>query len=1010
MWQNCFIKNKLVKIIRENIIFLLLFSVLFIVSCNRTYQHDTIDFECSLEKIADDKNFYADNDSSILIKGVAQKNSEVVRSGKYSVKTNSKSKFSCSVELKNISADSYIYASIWRKDGGPKEFLIISSNGNTKLYKSTSTPVKTDSLGWEKLELQFYLPANFNDKHLKINVWNSSGKIVYFDDLEVLILKQKTYPIYKEEALHIEMDKQEYLKLKDVRLRSFNSGLLQSRDDDWVKGFMFWDSLQMKTELRLKGDWLDHLYGDKWSFRMKLKKKAVWKRMRTFSIQNPMAREGVYEWMAHKIFISESVLTTRYGFVPLTFMSKNLGFYAYEEHFTKQLVESQMKREGPIMRFVEDAMWDTRTFDENGKRNYKKTAYFESSAIKPFSASRIIEDSTKLKQYIIAQNLMYQYKYNLRPASEIFNIDALAKYFAFADVMYTRHSIIWHNQRFYYNPVLCKLEPIAYDCFSDVGLHDLKGRNIFGYFTDHNKKLDSREFYMVRNLFNDAKFVSQYIEYLKKFSDRTYIESIVKPFYKDAMIYDSLVKLEFPKTSFDTSNLFYNAENVRKDVYKFEQEYLNRQIKYGKWTNDILYQKELDTLLENKFIINLLNCYLQEAETDSIRILVNSNFPDTLILLGVGENKDLINEFLVPNIKLNPGYTESSELEFILPKTKANYLYLTRKNTNEILVKEIFNWPKPTGLETPYQELKTKFHLGSNTNYNIEGDKIVFNETNIIIDEPLIIPSDYKVIIPSGTSIDIIDSAMIISFSPVFINGTKEKPVIITSSDFTGNGFTILQAKERSKLNNVKFENLNTLDYKSWTLTGALTFYESDVDLDNVTFYRNQCEDALNIIRSDFKLTNSGFDYIYGDAFDSDFSTGTVDGVSFTHIGNDAIDFSGSKILIQNTEIIGAEDKGISGGEDSQLEVRNCTIENANIGIASKDLSVVEVFDTELVDCNYGLVLLKKKPEYGPAKATLKNVAIINAKIEKLIEKGSVVFEDGKSEYGTETNVAGKFY
>jgi len=84
-----------------------------------------------------------------------------------------------------------------------------------------------------------------------------------------------------------------------------------------------------------------------------------------------------------------------------------------------------------------------------------------------------------------------------------------------------------------------------------------------------------------------------------------------------------------------------------------------------------------------------------------------------------------------------------------------------------------------------------------------------------------------------------------------------------------------------------------------WTLTGAVNFYESDVEITNTTFYRNQCEDALNIIRSDFILKNSIFDYIYSDAFDSDFSTGKVIDTKFTNTGNDAIDFSGSQILIQ---------------------------------------------------------------------------------------------------------------
>jgi hypothetical protein len=182
------------------------------------------------------------------------------------------------------------------------------------------------------------------------------------------------------------------------------------------------------------------------------------------------------------------------------------------------------------------------------------------------------------------------------------------------------------------------------------------------------------------------------------------------------------------------------------------------------------------------------------------------------------------------------------------------------------------------------------------------------------------------------------------------------------------------------------------------------------VDITNTKFYRNQCEDALNIIRSDFKLQYANFNFIYGDAFDSDFSTGSVLNTEFTNIGNDAIDFSGSEILIEDVQITEAGDKGISGGEDSKLIVKNTNIMRANIGIASKDLSMVKVSHTDIQDCNYGLVLLQKKPEYGPAKMELISTTLAGLKTKMLIEKGSILIIDGDIFEGAETNVADLFY
>ena len=57
-------------------------------------------------------------------------------------------------------------------------------------------------------------------------------------------------------------------------------------------------------------------------------------------------------------------------------------------------------------------------------------------------------------------------------------------------------------------------------------------------------------------------------------------------------------------------------------------------------------------------------------------------------------------------------------------------------------------------------------------------------------------------------------------------------------------------------------------------LTGAIVFYNSDIYLDNVLFSNNSAEDTLNIIESNYKLTNVIFENSISDAFDSDYSNG----------------------------------------------------------------------------------------------------------------------------------------
>lgn len=967
--------------------------------------------ECGAEiSTSDGKHFIAENDSNYTFYGAKQITNEQVRTGRYAVKTTPDDAFLYSITIEDVDADQYFDVSVWRKSPSSKAALVVSASDPKDLYHIATTGVEVDSLGWTKLRLKFYTPAIFLKQDVKIYVWNTDEEYAYFDDLTIELISHKKYPEYTTNRFYIEMDSLKLLKIKKTRKNAFEKGILQNSGVDWVKGFVINGDKMMKSKIRLKGDWLDHLYGDKWSFRVKLKGDNSWQGMKVFSFHNPLARMGLNEWFFHEISIAEDLLTTRYGFLPLSFMGKNLGIYAYEEHFSKQLIEAQKKREGPILRFKEDAMWDTRVLDSDRKQNLKNTPFFKAAAITPFDQSKLVEDSTKMNQFIIAQNLLLQYKYRLRHASDIFDVEAMAKYLALSDVFNARHTLIWHNQRFYYNPVICKLEPIAFDCYSDVGF-DHSENPIFGNIQNHSVGYSTDEQLMLRELFNDTLLLKRYLYFLKKYSSTSYLDSIVAELKPQSIEYDSLLQMEYPELIFDTAVLLANAKKIRTELPVFIEQTNEFILNKSQWINTPKEVITYDTLLGDSFLANLVNCYLVNETQDSSFYQIDNFFPETIHVVGFGLTPERITNFLTPVAEVQ-GFQEIRSTGFVSKiKSAEKYVFLMRENGDELSSVEIMPWPKPNGHNSPAQELESNFPLDySSELYHISGNKVNFNQGDFVVNTPIIIPLGYEVSINEGTHIDFTNNSLFISYSPVFIKGKPENMVVITSSDFSANGFTVLQASGKSELKHVRFENLNTLNYKGWTLTGAVNFYESDVELSHVEFYRNQCEDALNTIRSEFLVENCKFDYIFGDAFDSDFCRGEVNNCAFTNIGNDAIDFSGSQIMIRNTTMTVVGDKGISGGEQSQLFVENVAVSQAVIGMASKDLSEVNVKNSSISDCTYGLVLLQKKPEYGPGVMVLENTNLFRVKTNMLIEKGSLLIIDEKRFEGDVSNVADLFY
>lgn len=205
-----------------------------------------------------------------------------------------------------------------------------------------------------------------------------------------------------------------------------------------------------------------------------------------------------------------------------------------------------------------------------------------------------------------------------------------------------------------------------------------------------------------------------------------------------------------------------------------------------------------------------------------------------------------------------------------------------------------------------------------------------------------------------------------------------------------------MQTELPSSLSYVTFDGLDTPSSGMWRLTGAVTFYEADVNISHANFINNTAEDGLNIIHSNFFIDNTFFTNTFSDAFDADFCIGTIQNSTFEYTGNDAIDVSTSKITIDNITFKEIGDKGISVGENSTVTIKDISISEAQVGIASKDLSTIYGENIYIDNTIIAITLYQKKSEYGPAFIDLINLHLSgNISLDYLIEEGSSLTVDG---------------
>ena len=285
----------------------------------------------------------------------------------------------------------------------------------------------------------------------------------------------------------------------------------------------------------------------------------------------------------------------------------------------------------------------------------------------------------------------------------------------------------------------------------------------------------------------------------------------------------------------------------------------------------------------------------------------------------------------------------------------------------------IKDWNRPESLNIDKSKnLKLSIPLPDEA-YAIKDSVITVLAGNHSLRQPLLIPNGYTLILEGGVNMDITQKAFILVYGTVFATGSKESPIFITSSDKSAQGFTVLKAPRKSVLNYTSITNLNTLEEDEWQLTGAVTFYESDVEMTQVTIADNLCEDALNIIRSSFSIKELNINNTFADGFDCDFCKGKIFDSYLHHTGNDGLDFSGSYIEVESTRLENIGDKGISAGEEATLIVTDVVVDGSVIGIASKDLSKVKVVRTTLKNCQDGFAAYRKKPEFGGGTINVKS-------------------------------------
>jgi len=453
------------------------------------------------------------------------------------------------------------------------------------------------------------------EKYLGVSIFEIDDYLkIKFTSLKYVFLNNKL------ENVVIKIDQKNLYNLELQRKNKKNDN--KNFFVDFSKASLKKGETDYDIKMRIKGDRVLHWYDkDQSSYKIDLRgKKRIWG-LEEFSVQKPITRNYIYEYIFHKLLEANKLISLKYFFINLSLNDTDQGIYAVEEGFSKELIERNKKRNGPIfgLEEISGVIYPDVKYDLYSKKYWEDN---QSELIK-IALSKL----EKLKRK----------KINI---DEILDMEKWATFFAIIDLSHTLHGSLSKSVKLYYNPVTAKFEPIGFDGHHNPNL--FKDFLILDFMDIDNKNCSyicyDREWYLrfFKNIdgSNNAKFLELYIKALKDISSKEFLEYFNSEYFGKINENNKQLQSEVSKKDLN----YYKGLGL----YIFDKNFLSKRANYIIDRLDKYANKDIN---ENNFYY---------SENQKLNIIDNAN-----IKYLNGEyylTKDLIieeNYFLSKSDKLN---------------------------------------------------------------------------------------------------------------------------------------------------------------------------------------------------------------------------------------------------------------------------------------------------------------------------------------------------------------------
>lgn len=810
-------------------------------------------------------------------------------------------------------------------------------------------------------------------------------------------------------TLHLDIPLETYQVLNEQWREAVQNGILQLDDRQWLPAQARFQGETTPIQLWLEWEQAGDGQEIRWPLQIKMQNEATILGMRSFSAQPPATGRCMDEWLYMEELRRADILAPRYAFVNVFVNGDDWGIYTLKEKFSQEWFASQKRQESVIVHLEDSLFWKRWSLPGDAVDVSHPYTYWNvfadpmnvASDLPAFAqvdepgADAIGKDRPLSEQAITALGLLRAFQGQKLGASAVFDAERMGKYIAHTNLWGARQGTVEHNEHYYYNPSVAKLEPIGYERFASMPNS--------GHLVDLAQ-------------YDDPDVMRAFVQEVWRISRPEYLDELRTHYRQDIERYYAALSKELPAAELE----------LPWDILARRQVSLNAALHPTQPVH--AYQS---------------NPALPDNAPDAMMVLQVSNlsrYPVVLQRLQIGEHGIDVRPDWVAQESANLVHPASDQIVLrcasgVIPQYVT--LHIPATAIQELRAQDASSAPDTlqlvvdlVGVEEPiavdvqrdYPAALSATVLPAQPSvqealerypFLAMGDRPGFLELRPgtwAVDGDLVLPAGIGLRATLPVTLTFDPGAVFLSSGPLLLRGPDGTGIHLIPRHEEWAGIAVLKTGSQvaSTLVNVEIRGATGIHREGWNTEGGVAFYESAVILQHCRLLDSAAPAMIRVVHAHFEFTDSEFAGAAQNAFDSDSAEGRIAGCVFHDIIANAINAYGSEIAIQNTDLIRVYDKGILASRDSVVVIQALRAADVGIAIASRDMSYVNARDIRISQASIaGLAAYTGKEGYGPAILQASHVVFDEDESTRaLVQQESSVTLNGMDAAGWNTSPA----